>query len=449
MSSRTPSLYSQVLAFSASLGTFSQVPGHAQPGRHICLTPSTCFPIDKILLPLMPSTRTVSIALVVGVLAAFVQLLVRPLVIVLGVLRPVSPLNNHNCTTDAQLQGCEDMVLDERSGLLYLSCSDPSHTTHWLPYWQLFNADAVHSDSYIARYDPATARVTRLEIAGYPRDPARPFAFAFHGIDVVRSAADPAELFVYAVNHRAPPRGAARAGAGADSCVEIFRMRAGADVLTHVATVADAAVVVTPNDVVGAPDGRAFWVMNDHATRTNTLYRALELYLRLPVTFVGYCEVGVGCKVAAGGVLSGNGIARGVGGDADTFLVSSSVGGKVLSFERQADNTLNATGETVIGIALDNVSVDSEGAAWVAAFPKALALQDRAKDVSVLAPSAAFRVSSVHGAGAASGRTLQVEKMFEDDGALVTASTVSVHDVRRGLLYLHSAYSTHLTICRI
>lgn len=126
---------------------------------------------------------------------------------------------------------------------------------------------------YVATYDPATRRVTRLTVAGR----APPRGLSLHGMDVVPSAADPSELLLYLINHRAPLAGAAQT-VGADSVVEIFRTRVGGTSMTHVRTVEDPAVIVTPNDVVGAADGKSFYFTNDHGSKAGWVRAPLSLF---------------------------------------------------------------------------------------------------------------------------------------------------------------------------
>lgn len=57
-------------------------------------------------------------------------------------------------------------------------------------------------------------------------------------------------------------------------------------------------------------------------------------------TSVGYCHVDHGCKIAASGLVSSNGIAK---ASNDTIYVASTLGAKVTVFERQADNSLLLT----------------------------------------------------------------------------------------------------------
>jgi arylesterase / paraoxonase len=90
-------------------------------------------------------------------------------------------------------------------------------------------------------------------------------------LDVVPSAADPKELFVYAINHRKPIHGRAKV-VGADSVVEIFKTTVGGNTLTHVRTI-KSPIIDTPNDLVGSPDGKSFYFTNDHGVKIGFVRR--------------------------------------------------------------------------------------------------------------------------------------------------------------------------------
>jgi hypothetical protein len=87
-------------------------------------------------------------------------------------------------------------------------------------------------------------------------------------MDVVPSASNPSELFIYAVNHRKPADPKSAPVTGADSTIEIFKTTVGSTALTHLRTLRDP-VILTPNDIVGSPDGESFFFTNDHATKTS------------------------------------------------------------------------------------------------------------------------------------------------------------------------------------
>jgi hypothetical protein len=90
-------------------------------------------------------------------------------------------------------------------------------------------------------------------------------------LDIVPSATDPKELFVYAVNHRKPVHGQAKL-VGADSVVEIFKTTVGGNTLTHVRTI-KSPIIDTPNDLVGSSDGKSFYFTNDHGLKIGYVCR--------------------------------------------------------------------------------------------------------------------------------------------------------------------------------
>jgi arylesterase/paraoxonase len=99
-----------------------------------------------------------------------------------------------------------------------------------------------------------------------------------HGMDVVRSTVPGEEdvAWVYAINHRPPEPPTDAPKVGADSVVEIFKTKIGSDVLKHVRTVRDYEHVVTPNELVGRPDGKGFWVSNDHKVKVGLVSIPLD-----------------------------------------------------------------------------------------------------------------------------------------------------------------------------
>lgn len=130
-----------------------------------------------------------------------------------------------------------------------------------MPALGRLNATGASQDDYVATYDPKTSTVTRLNVLGFES----PRGLSLHGMDVVPSAADPSELFVYLVNHRVPLNDLAK-NVGADSVIEIFKTTLGSKNMTHIKTVNDP-VIMTPNDIVGSSDGKSFYFTNDHGAK--------------------------------------------------------------------------------------------------------------------------------------------------------------------------------------
>ncbi len=180
-----------------------------------------------------------------------------------------------------------ELVLHPPSGLVYLACSTPANRQHWLPALAVFQEDKVPFDDYIATYDPATDAVTRLAFSGFPTSQG----YGAHGLDVVPSAADPRELFVYAINHRKPVHGQGKL-VGADSVVEIFKTTVGGNTLAHMRTM-ESPIIDTPNDLVGSPDGKSFYFTNDHGDKLGFVrrrwYTCHLAYLYLPRRGISSC----------------------------------------------------------------------------------------------------------------------------------------------------------------
>ncbi|KAJ6609817.1 hypothetical protein B0H10DRAFT_2062606 [Mycena sp. CBHHK59/15] len=260
-------------------------------------------------------------------------------------------------------------------------------------------------------------------------------------MDVVPSAWNPSELFIYAVNHRRPSDGGAK---GADSTVEIFKTTVGNTHMTHLRTVRDP-VILTPNDVVGSPDGASFYFTNDRGSKTG-LTRYMEL-LGYAGGSVGYCHVKKGCKFATQKVHGANGITRAPNND--TFYVSNSIFGGVTVFERQSDDALVKTHTIPTEHPLDNLSLDSDGVLWVSGFPDAIAVVKHMAEPSLQSPVSAFSIARNTGPGSFYGEKYKVTKVFEDDGKVASGSTSVVHDAQRRRLFLHGLASPHLTVCTL
>ncbi|KAJ3529550.1 hypothetical protein NMY22_g8948 [Coprinellus aureogranulatus] len=380
------------------------------------------------------------LVVLVAIAGGFYQFKLKPILRKLGVGRVIDPVGNTDCTTVPELQACEKIVLHQPSGILYLACSTPESRVHWLPHSLTFNETGTRRDDYVATYDPKTHKVTKLKMNGFTSERG----LSTHGMDVVPSSSDPAELYVYLINHRAPLSGLDPNEVGADSSVEIFRTALGSSSMDYIRTVEDP-LIATPNDVTGSADGKEFWVTNDHGAKTG-LAREFDVLGRA-VTSVVYCHENDGCKYAIQHMRGNNGITQASNG---TFYVVNSPGGQLYVLDKQADNTLIMTDVIEADRSMDNVMVDSEGHVWAAAFPKVLVLvHEHFKNPSIPSPSSALRFSINTGPGMFYGEKFKVDRVFEDDGSIASGVTSAAYDAERNRLFLHGLASPHLTICRL
>ena len=206
-------------------------------------------------------------AVLAAALAGVYQFHFRPILATIGYNRKPLPVGNSDCLSVPEVQACEKLVIHQPTGAVYLACSIPASRPFWLPAVGRLNESAASRDDYVAIYDPDAAGVTRLKLSNFDTDRG----LSVHGMDVVPDVADPDHLFVYLVNHRAPPNGQSAKLVGADSVVEIFETSVGSAVLSHIKTVEHPAII-TPNDVVGYADGKSFYVTNDHGEKTGFVW---------------------------------------------------------------------------------------------------------------------------------------------------------------------------------
>ncbi|KAK7053316.1 hypothetical protein VNI00_003942 [Paramarasmius palmivorus] len=376
---------------------------------------------------------TTVLVLLVAILAGVYQFYVSPVLNILGVWRELQPFNPFkNCRQVSELKACEEIVLHQPSGLLFLACSTPERRVKWLPAGQAFDTNGlIPSEDYIAVFDPVSSQVTRLELEGFP-DTRGIFV---HGIDVVPSESNPNELFVYLVNHRPPRDGLDAKAVGADSVIEIFKTNLSGRKLTHVTTVEHPAIIA-PNDIIGYPDGKSFYFTNYFGTKVKAAVVFREIFN--PKSSVVHCHVDQGCKTVASNMLGSNGIAQAPNG---TIYVASTAGRELKIFERQEDDSIVLTDVVSTETPLDNLSVDSNGLVWAAGFPKTLALVHHMEDPVNHAPSCAWKIGINTGPNAFYGEKYKVEKAYEDDGTLASGTTTIVHDAARGLVFIHGMHN--------
>jgi len=231
--------------------------------------------------------------------------------------------------------------------------------TLWLPNQSLTNSTGAGKD-YLAVFDPSAGTSKHLPLVRFDTKTGLSTA----GFDVVSASEEPNHVFVYAINNR-KSEGHVLVD-GPNSVVEIFKSDASGFKLSYVATVKDP-LIGMPNDIIGAPDGKSFFLTTDAKTK-GSWGRFADILFGRENTFVTWCHVEDGCKVVARRLRTASGIARGPQGEiyiANMFASSISV------FEEQADHSLMLTDTIPVGGgALDGISVDADGALFVSEIPK-------------------------------------------------------------------------------
>ncbi|KZV93626.1 calcium-dependent phosphotriesterase [Exidia glandulosa HHB12029] len=385
----------------------------------------------------MPSTRMLVAGL--GALSVVPFAFVFDILRTMGAFRTIQLTGTRDCITVPELKACEDLWLHQPTGLVYLACSPrPRYRQDWLN-WDVQDRPGPDFYDYFATYDQSTGVVTRLEVSGKGFDASR--TVSLHGMDIVPSKDDPQLLYVYVVNHRLKDV----ADAGTDSVIDVFKTRLGSKKLEHLRTFRDPAVIIAPNNVVGSPDGKSFYFTNSEEKQVSwrrALPRAWVLFRA--TSTIGFCHLDHGCSFVARDMHGNNGIARVPGND--TIYVASQGKPYITVLTPREDNTLTIVGKIHTGLPMDNLSIDKNGAIWAAAFPRSMSMVDCMADptTKTLSPSTVLKVTRRNASD-----EYNVEKVFEDDGSLVTTMTVAVHDAERGRLFMHGVLSEWLTVCKL
>ncbi|TRM70176.1 hypothetical protein BD626DRAFT_563851 [Schizophyllum amplum] len=370
----------------------------------------------------------------VALCGAFYKLNVEPMLELGGIWRTVIPRGTETCHLVSELQACEKIMLHQPTGHVYAACSSIAGRHAWLPALNYYNASARSRADYVAVYDPSSDSFIKLAVLGLDD----PRGLSLHGMDVVPSEEDPSTLFVYLVNHRPPvdPKQTTEE----DPSVEIFTTVEGSGEMRHVRTVADPAILHSPNDVAGTPDGTRFWFTNDMKD-VDGWKAKLYMFLNRAVTSVGFCHVEHGCMIALDKVPGANGIVR---TSEQTLLIGSATRPEVRVLARQANNTLLVTDVITHDLPLDNLTVDKDGVVWAAGFPKGAELIQKHIPDPLNNPSASTAVRIT-----CNGGKCTVDKPFESDGSnnIASGTTTVVHDTERNKLFLSGVMAPGLTVC--
>ncbi|KAH7917052.1 hypothetical protein BV22DRAFT_1076853 [Leucogyrophana mollusca] len=194
--------------------------------------------------------------------------------------------------------------------------------------------------------------------------------------------------------------------------------------------------MITPNDVVGSPNGMSFHVTNDHSLKAGWR-RHINMLLQPSDGSVAFCHADHGCKFAIKGLHFSNGIVKGKGAN-ETFYVVDCTVGDINVLELQSDNTLVLTEVIKTGSASDNLAIDADEVLWVAGLSDSLGMVLRQiNDPTAKVASAAWRIGINSGPGAFYGDKYRIEKVFEDPGELTSGTTSAVYDSQRNRLFMH------------
>lgn len=216
---------------------------------------------------------------------------------------------------------------------------------------------------------------------------------------------------------------------GQDS-VETFSFSIVEKKLTHLKTVRSP-LFINSNDLVAVDDNR-FYMTHDHGTDNHYL-KKLENYTRLGFGHVTYFD-GEQAKKVISTLDFPNGLAI-VG---SSLYVAQMLGRKVTEYQILSPSDLKYTRNIDLPFGPDNLSLSlNEEVLYVAGHPRLFSLKSHAQDARNRAPSYVFKINL---------KDHTFEKIFNDDGSLVSASSVatSYHDQ----LIIGNIYGDGIVSCK-
>ncbi|SRR5579862_460958 len=307
----------------------------------------------------MKPARRIAI-IVATVLVVGIGGLAARTMILAGVFDTVKPVPRI-CKTLSDVTGVEDIAVDSKDGLVFLSATDRRAIAQGKPS----KADGIY-----------TASLAHPE-SGFKHLDGAPEVFHPHGISLYR--APDGSLTLMAVNHMTPQR----------SAVDIFEVDTanGAARLKETGDI-QGDKLISPNDVAAVGKDQ-FYVTNDHGSRTE-LGVTLENYLTLPRANVLFFD-GMIFREAATGLVFANGI--NVSPDGEHVYVAESTARRVQTFKRDPF-TGRLAPENVFAFPSgpDNIDVGEKGDLWIAGHPKMFDLVAYASDPSKPSPTEIFHV---------------------------------------------------------
>lgn len=318
-----------------------------------------------------------------GAVAALVVVWFVDLLVAAGSFRSLEPKSVGACRAVTGIAGAEDLTIDPRTGIVYLSAYDRR---------AVMRGEDIAGGIFAYDLKAAVPGLVNLTPDAGPE-------FQPHGISFYRGVDGKESLFV--INH----------GSGKHT-VEVFDITGDGLVLRQ--TIEDPALV-SPNDLV-AVGPSTFYVSNDHGHPTGVM-RTLEDYLRLNLSDVRYYDGETFTEI-----LSGIGGANGINVSADgkTLYLSAASERTLRVYDRDAESGA-LTEKAAVSLAgfVDNIELMDDGSLLVGIHPKIFDLLAHFNDPEALSPSHIVRVKP------AGENLYDVETVYLDLGEAISGASVA------------------------
>jgi len=326
-----------------------------------------------------------------------------------GVFTDVTPGFAGVCTAINGVEGPEDIAIDDKLGVAFISAADRRAKATGRP--------SPQDGLYVLALNGAG---NLAKLSGTPAD------FHPHGISLYR--APDGSLTLMAINHRSD----------GTSSVDSFEVvaQAGSVKLRETGSI-EGGQLVSPN-AIAALDQDRFYVTNDHTSQT-AFGRMLDDLLVLPRANVLYFD-GTVFHVAAERLNFPSGAA--LSPDGKYLYVSEAFNRRLDTYARSPmSGALDPAGSLDIPSNLDNLRFDASGNLWIGSHPKALAMAAWRSDLAKPAPSQIFRVEL------ADGIPQSATLVYANPGAEIGGSSVAAVSGKRMLV--GSPLDNHILDCRM
>lgn len=308
--------------------------------------------------------------------------------------------------------GPEDVAIDPLTGLAYISSQSRrrglGERSSSGPRGAIF---ALDLNGVCSATDPQAAPINLTDNI--------PFIADFHplGIDLFVAEDGSARLFV--IN---------RALGG--SRVEVFDVNRNTAELRHVRTIGPDSALTDPNDIA-ALSLDEFYLTNEHASETPSRILMEEVFGLRGGSVVYGVVSGQGpwtLKVVAKGFSLLSGIAVDSATVPPTVYVAPFWANKVFIYQADATGELTRTdAEIDLPGGADNLTLDKRGSMWIGACPEPRAAMGYFAGWRDVAPSLVLRIPNPK------AQNPVVERIFVDDGTLISAASVAACYEREGL----------------
>ncbi len=379
---------------------------------------------------------TTSAVVVVGAVAVMTRALIMG-----GMFAHVQPGFGGTCRTIGGVVGAEDLQIDRKDGLIFISASDrradpPSRADgiYILPLrepWIVTKAGSSVMTSESADGE-SSSNPPETPVGVVAKLPGTSSDFHPHGISLFHAA--DGSLTLMAINHRSDGK----------SSVEIFDVR-----LTRRGVLSPNIVslsqigdiesdrLISPNDLV-AVGKEQFYVTNDHGSRT-PLGVTIENYLMLPRADVLYFDGNV-FKEVANNLTFANGI--NISPDGNRIYVAETTPHNIQTFNRDPfSGKLTPDVTFTLPAGPDNIDIDDKGDLWVAAHPNLFGVLAYRDDPSKPTPSQIFRMPVKN------GEPQEAQRIYTNLGEQIGAASVGT--VADGHLFIGSIFDPKILDCTL